>query len=76
MVGIAHLRFSQIGLAFNAYVTQALEAVRRPMRLPSSLSDLNVKPLISLGFMFLTRKIKLNDINMLSVTRTSSPTGC
>ncbi len=42
----------------------------------SSLSDLNVKPLISLEFMFLARKIKLNDINMLSVKRTSSPTGC
>jgi hypothetical protein len=26
--------------------------------------------------MFLSRKIKLNDINMLSVERTSSPTGC
>jgi len=32
--------------------------------------------LISLEFMFLTRKTKLNDINMLSITPTSSPTGC
>jgi len=43
---------------------------------PSSLSDLNIKSLISLEFMFLTRKTKLNDINMLSITPTSSPTGC
>ena len=43
---------------------------------PSSLSDLNVKSLISLEFVFLARKIKLNDINMLSVKRTSSPTDC
>ena len=42
----------------------------------SSLSDLNVKSLISLEFVFLARKIKLNDINMLSVKRTSSPTDC
>jgi pimeloyl-ACP methyl ester carboxylesterase len=44
--------------------------------LPSSLSDLNVKSLISLELMFLTRKRKINDINMLSVKRTPSPTGC
>ena len=42
----------------------------------SSLSDLNVKSLISLEFMFLARKTKLNDINMLSIKPTSSPTGC
>jgi len=42
----------------------------------SSLSDLNVKSLIPLEFMFLPRKTKLNDINMLSITPTSSPTGC
>jgi hypothetical protein len=40
----------------------------------SSLSDLNVKSLISLQIVFLMRKIKLNVINMLSVKRTSSPT--
>ncbi len=45
-------------------------------RISSSLSDLNVKSLISLKFVFLARKIKLNDINMLSVKRTSSPTDC
>jgi len=45
---------------------------------PSSLSDLNVKSLISLEFMFLIsdEKTKLNNINMLSITPTSSPTGC
>jgi len=32
--------------------------------------------LISLEFMFLTRKTKLNDINMLAIMPTSSPTGC
>ena len=47
-----------------------------PILAPSSLSDLNVKSLISLEFVFLARKIKLNDINMLSVKRTSSPTDC
>ena len=48
----------------------------RFLRLTSSLSDLNVKSLISLEFTFLARKIKPNDINMLSDKRTSSPTGC
>ena len=46
-------------------------ACRPPASHTSSLSDLNVKPLISLGLMFLARKTKFNDINMLSVTRTS-----
>ena len=46
--------------------TPTIEEERRHEE-TSSLSDLNVKPLISLEFVFLERKIKPNDINMLSV---------
>ena len=42
----------------------------------SSLSDLNVKLLISLQFVFWVLKENCNDINMLAVRSASSPTGC
>ena len=42
----------------------------------SSLSDLNVKSLISLKFAFSSLTENCNDINMLSISRTPSSTGC
>ena len=47
-----------------------------PKHSASSLSDSDVKALISLELMFLARKTKLNNINIFSIKRTSSPTGC
>ena len=43
---------------------------------PSSLSDLTIHPLISLGFSSFLGNTKRNNISMLHVAKTSSPTGC
>jgi len=42
----------------------------------SSLPDLTIHPLISLGFSSFLGNTKRNNISMLHVAKTSSPTGC
>jgi hypothetical protein len=43
---------------------------------PSSLSDLTIHPLISLMFLPFRVNTKCNNISVLRVSKTSSPTGC
>ena len=47
-----------------------------PIFSPRSLSDLTIHPLISFGFASFPRNTKRNNISMLRVAKTSSPTGC
>jgi len=58
------------------FLSFAVSVVFRTVSVPSSLSDLTIHPLISLGFSSSLGSTKRNNISMLHVAKTSSPTGC